>query len=297
MKKSTVLSILFLFCILFSGCKLDSTSIHDSASIQLAGVKSKDGVNIAYSVYGHGDITIVFVHGWSCDSRYWFNQIPYFAQKYRVVCVDCAGHGNSGFGREKYTIESFGYDVAAVLSELDAENVILVGHSMGGSIVLQAAKIAPDRVIGVIGVDTLHDMGMLYTEEEKMQIYEPLAADFRNNTYQFVSSMFPESTNRKLVDVIARDMSSAPAEAALNALLEYLKIYDRDLVEEIDVPVKCVNSDFWPSNAEGNKELNSDFEMALMKGYGHFIMLEAPDEFNRHLDDMINSILNSNVSK
>jgi len=233
----------------------------------------------------------VFVHGWSCDSGYWSNQIPYFAPKYRVVCIDYAGHGNSGFGRERYTIESFGYDVVSVLEELDAKNVILAGHSMGGSIILQAANIAPDRIIGVIGVDTLHDMGMRYTEEQKKEVYDPLAADFKNNTYQFAASMFPEGTDAKLVETVARDMSSAPAEVALSAIKEYINIYDKDLVERIDIPVKCVNSDLWPSNVEQNKKLNPQFEISLMKGYGHFIMLEAPDEFNRHLDQMINSIL------
>ena len=56
---------------------------------------SKDGTPISYEVHGAGDPTLVFVHGWSCDARYWREQVPYFSKKYRVITVDLAGHGHS----------------------------------------------------------------------------------------------------------------------------------------------------------------------------------------------------------
>src|SRR3972149_3135128 len=73
-------------------------------------VQSFDGEMISYNVYGSGDVTLLFVHGWSCDSRYWREQVPYFAKKYRVVTVDLAGHGHSGQNRKIYSQESFGQD-------------------------------------------------------------------------------------------------------------------------------------------------------------------------------------------
>lgn len=62
-------------------------------------VLSKDGVPISYEVFGSGEPTLVFVHGWSCDSRYWRCQVPYFGKNHRVVTIDFAGHGHSGTGR------------------------------------------------------------------------------------------------------------------------------------------------------------------------------------------------------
>ena len=106
---------------------------------------SSDGVAIAYAAYGRGEVAVVFVHGWSCDSRYWYKQVPYFARKYRVVTLDVAGHGNSGFGRKAYTTEAFGQDVAAVLRQLDVKKAILVGHSMCGEVIIYAAKAAPEQ--------------------------------------------------------------------------------------------------------------------------------------------------------
>ncbi len=252
---------------------------------------SDDGVPIAYAAYGKGDVAVVFVHGWSCDSRYWYNQVPYFAKKYRVITVDLAGHGNSGFGRKVYTTEAFGRDVAAVLRQLNVKKAVLVGHSMGGEVILYAAKLAPERVIGLVGADTLEDLGMVYPDEVKMAIYEPIAQDFVPKVSAFVRSMFPANADRGLVEAVVRDMSSAPQDVALSSMKEYFKVNDPDLIRGLSVPLKSVNADLWPTNVEGNKKLVPSYEMALMKGRGHFVMLEAPDEFNVLLERMIRRIV------
>src|SRR5262247_3201567 len=46
-----------------------------------------DGVHVQYHVYGQGEPTLVFIHGWSCDSNYWREQVPEFKQRYTVVTV------------------------------------------------------------------------------------------------------------------------------------------------------------------------------------------------------------------
>lgn len=269
-----------------------------STTQPIATAISADNVPIAYAAYGpNSEPTLVFVHGWSCDSRYWYNQVPYFSKKFRVVTVDLAGHGNSGFGRSVYTTEAFGQDIAAVLQKLDIKKAILIGHSMGGEITLFAAKIAPDRVIGVVGVDTLEDIGMVYPDEVKDQIYAPIAADFVPEAQKFVRSMFPENADKALVEVVSLDISSAPQEVALSAMKEYFKVSTPELVKGLSVPLKSVNADLWPTNVEGNKKLVPSYEMALMKGRGHFLMLESPDEFNKLLERMAERILAEKMEK
>ena len=56
---------------------------------------SSDGVDIHYEVYGKGEPTLVFIHGWSCDRSYWRAQVEYFAKQYQVITIDLAGHGES----------------------------------------------------------------------------------------------------------------------------------------------------------------------------------------------------------
>jgi len=280
--------IILVLVIALSACGCEPSA----CTLPFANILSADNVPIAYAVYGPAtDPAVVFVHGWSCDSRYWHNQIPYFSKKYRVITVDLAGHGNSGFGRKVYTTEAFGQDVAAVLRQLDVKKAVLVGHSMGGEVILYVAKISPERVIGLVGIDTLEDLGMVYPDEVKNSIYEPIAANFVTKVQEFVRSMFPTNADKALVDAIVRDMSSAPQEVALSSMKEYFKVSDPELIKGLKVPLKSVNADLWPTNVDGNKKLVPSYEVVLMKGRGHFIMLEDPGQFNVLLERMINRIL------
>lgn len=111
-------------------------------------VQSKDGSQISYEIYGQGEPTLVFVHGWSCDTRYWRAQLPYFSKNHRVVVLDLAGHGHSASTRSKYTMLAFGEDVRAVAEATGSYKIILIGHSMGGSVIAEAARLMPKCVIG-----------------------------------------------------------------------------------------------------------------------------------------------------
>src|ERR1041384_8647199 len=54
-----------------------------------------DGVHVQYRLYGKGEPALVFIHGWSCDSNYWREQLQQFKQKYTLVTVDLAGPGGT----------------------------------------------------------------------------------------------------------------------------------------------------------------------------------------------------------
>jgi pimeloyl-ACP methyl ester carboxylesterase len=136
-------------------------------------VFSKDGTSVSYEIYGSGEPTLVFVHGWSCDARYWRAQVPHFAKKHRVVILDLAGHGHSGLSRTKYAMAAFGEDVLAVTEAVGSPRVILIGHSMGGSVIAEAARLMPDRVIGLIGIDTFDNIEYPLTSEELKKMTTP----------------------------------------------------------------------------------------------------------------------------
>ena len=178
-------------------------------------VPSKDGTPISYEIYGVGEPSLVFVHGWSCDARYWRAQLPHFSKNHRVVVLDLAGHGHSGSTRSQYTMKSFGEDVQAVTEATDSRRIILIGHSMGGSVIAEAARLMPNRVIGLIGIDTLENIEYPMTREELDQMIAPLAKDFRTGSRQFVKPMILPSTDPQLREWILSDMSAAAPAVAL----------------------------------------------------------------------------------
>jgi len=179
---------------------------------------ASDGVRVAYDIRGQGDTAMVFVHCWACDRTFWREQLDAFADEYKVVSLDLPGHGASGADREAWSIAGLGGDVLAVVEALGLESVILVGHSMGGPVALEAARLMPERVRGVVCADTLHDAELVYPEEMAEQMATSFETDFRGTLDRTVGAMFPEGADPSLVDwVITR--ASASDETAVVALL------------------------------------------------------------------------------
>ena len=254
-------------------------------------VPSKDGIPISFEVYGAGEPTLVFVHGWSCDARYWRAQVPHFSKSHRVVTLDLAGHGHSGTKRLQYSMLAFGEDVQAVTEATGSNRVILLGHSMGGSVIAEAARLMPDRVIGLIGVDTLHNIEYPMTREELSKMLAPLEKDFLNGTREFVEQMILPSMKPQLREWILADMSAAPSAVALSAsksmMTQYITGEAAKIFHEIRAPVVSVICDMWPVNYEANRRHMSFFEAIILKGADHFLMLDRPKEFNQALEKAI----------
>ncbi|MCP4021396.1 MAG: alpha/beta hydrolase [Desulfobacteraceae bacterium] len=255
---------------------------------------SKDGTPISYEIYGNGEPALVFVHGWSCDARYWRNQIGYFAKSHQVVALDLAGHGHSGKGRSEYTMKAFGLDVKAVVDAAGGSKVILIGHSMGGSVIAEAARLMPKQVIGLIGVDTLENIEYPLTREQSDQAMAPLRENFTGSCRQFVTEMIYPGTDPKLKEWILSDMTAAPETIALSAMKyfrdQYVTGEAATIFEAIQVPVVVVNGDLWPINYDANRRHMFSFDAIVLKGADHFLMMNKSKEFNMALEKAIEMI-------
>ena len=102
---------------------------------------------------GSGAPPLVFVHGFACSHEDWRLQLDFFGKSHEIVACDLRGHGQTPGRPHECTIEHFGGDVAALLSLLRLEKSVLIGHSMGCRVVLEAAKLAPERVAGLVLID------------------------------------------------------------------------------------------------------------------------------------------------
>jgi pimeloyl-ACP methyl ester carboxylesterase len=153
-------------------------------------VLSTDGTRIAYDLIGAGHPALMLVHGWSCDRTYWNAQLESLSRDFTVVTVDLAGHGESECGREAWSIAAFGSDVALVVTLNGLEDVVLVGHSMGGDVILEAARTLSTRVGGLIWVDTYSALPETSSSEDVQQRMGPFRANFAEETQRFVRTMF-----------------------------------------------------------------------------------------------------------
>jgi len=270
-------------------CSPKDPAVPAEMTTRTATALSTDGVEVEYDVRGSGPVALVFIHGWICDRTHWRRQVDAFSDGHTVVTLDLAGHGNSGTDRDAWTIDRFGADVQAVVEALDLPRVILVGHSMGGQVALAAAARMPDRVLGVVGADTLHNVEAAVDPGNRlMKMYE---ADFTGTCASFVEFMFPEPTeDAGLPDWIRSNMCDADTEIALAVGRQMLTLDQPAMLAAAGVPVRCINS---TTTATTDVEANlrhGNYDAVLMQGVGHFVMLERPAEFNRLLAEAIEEL-------
>jgi pimeloyl-ACP methyl ester carboxylesterase len=102
---------------------------------------------------GQGLPPIVFVHGFACAHTDWDTQVAHLSPRHQTIAVDLRGHGASPGTAAECSIERYGADVAEVMRALALPPAVLVGHSMGCRVVIEAALQAPAQTAGVILVD------------------------------------------------------------------------------------------------------------------------------------------------
>jgi pimeloyl-ACP methyl ester carboxylesterase len=249
-----------------------------------ASVKSPDGLEIRYEAAGRGEPALVFVHGWSCDRSYWRAQMDHFARSHHVIAVDLGGHGESGLGRKDWTMAAYGRDVQAAVEAAGPQKVVLVGHSMGGPVIAEAARLMPKRVVALVMVDFFNEVDRRIGAKEREGFLGPMRADFPATTQAFVrKEMFVPHSDPKLADRIARDMAAGPPSVAVSAMEQLLRYDQAAALAGAKVPVRLINADKWPTDLEAARRHKPDIGLAVMPGVGHFLMIEAPEEFNRLL--------------
>ncbi|MDL9936916.1 alpha/beta hydrolase [Gordonia sp. ABSL1-1] len=91
---------------------------------------------------------VVMVHGWTCNTSYWYPQINHLVGDREVIAYDQRGHGRSERGRTRPSVALLGRDLEAVLTAVvpKGRRAVLVGHSMGGMTIMSWAAQFPEKI-------------------------------------------------------------------------------------------------------------------------------------------------------
>jgi pimeloyl-ACP methyl ester carboxylesterase/predicted glycosyltransferase len=126
------------------------------------GLVTRDGVNLAYEIYGDAPDTVLFIPPWSIvHSRIYKAQLPYFSERFRCITYDGRGNGKSDRPKDvtAYTLDNYLADALAVMDALDVGQSILVGLSFGGLLASILAAYHPERVRAAVLVGTVSTIG------------------------------------------------------------------------------------------------------------------------------------------
>ncbi|HEV3249609.1 MAG TPA: alpha/beta hydrolase [Puia sp.] len=280
--------ILFVYLLGLSACK------NSSADREMIPVENA-GVNISYLLTGNSDTAIVLMHGWCINKEYWKAQQAFLGNKYKIVSLDLAGHGQSGKNRTHWTVEEYAGDVIALIRTLKLEKVILVGHSMSGDIMLQVATEIPEKIIGLIGIDNFKDIQLSYTPEQQQGMDQFLKAAKAN--YKLVAGDYsrkylfpPNYADTVSVNRVVRDVQNTDSSIAIQTLesLTPFTLKEGPLLTGLKIPLHLIVSDYTPMNEETVKKYcKKGLFVKTIHGTGHYPMIEKPEIFNKLLEETI----------
>lgn len=263
-------------------------------------VRTDDGADLHVVEWGHGP-PIVFVHGLALDHRSFHYQYVDLADRFRLIGVDLRGHGRSTLGSEPVGPHRFAADVAAVFEQLDLRGTVLLGHSLGGTVVGQLCADHPDlvreRVAGLVFVGSF--ASAIAGEGRFRERFSPtmirLAARFQTGTeargtastsalsYVMARSPFgPRPQPEQVRFTLA--MGSACAPAVISGATVGNLVYDvREDLGAIDKPALVIRGEHDSlSTARSAAQLDAalaDAEVVTVEGSGHLPLLEDREGF------------------
>jgi pimeloyl-ACP methyl ester carboxylesterase len=150
----------------------------------------EDGVTLAYEDINAGLPPMLLVHGWGCDHASLDAQAEFLADSDRVASVDLRGHGKSDGPVQDYTMAAFADDLAWLCEKLRLIKPIVIGHSMGGSIVLELAARYPDVPASIVLLDSFVFMPQAILDMQKMVLDGIRGSDFVAAYRESISRLF-----------------------------------------------------------------------------------------------------------
>jgi pimeloyl-ACP methyl ester carboxylesterase len=202
------------------------TSIDESVRT----VSRAEDTTISYTVDGPvGGSTWVYIHGWGCRRTDFAPAAAYLPATDRVISVDLAGHGDSTSARTDWTMAEFARDVAAVLDAESVARCVVVGHSMGGAVALELARLRPDTVTQVVGLDSFHYLGLYPAIEDTAArgLLQTFEDDFSAGVRSLVVMGSVPDTDPAFGETVFAKMSSVAPAVGVGALAEMLR-WDMD---------------------------------------------------------------------
>ena len=197
------------------------------------------------TVSGSGGPPVVFVHGWACDATDWRDQIDALEARTTVVAGDLPGHGRSPAGLVECTIAACGAALSAALRELSLPPAILVGHSMGCRVVLEATRVMPDSVCGLVLVDGSRIADGDPEVAVRAMADELVGDGYRRFVRDFFEAMFVPSSDPVLAKSIVDRALRLPAAVGRSLICDGAGWDAREMVNALDavrVPLLAIQS-------------------------------------------------------
>jgi len=250
------------------------------------------GVSLAVEARGSGP-AILFIHGYPLDRTIWQHQVEHL-EGVRRIAPDLRGMGRSDAPDLGYSMATYAEDLVGLLEALGEESVVLCGLSMGGYIALEFLRRWPDRVRGLVLMDTKAEAD---TPEGRKGRDGQIAMVREEGAAALAAAMVPKLLAPQAppltVDRIRRMVTATPVAGIVGALTAMRDRGDsRVLLPELGrLPVLVVTGDqdalIPPSVAEGLADAIPGATLRIVAGAGHLPPVEQPEATTRILQEFL----------
>lgn len=259
------------------------------------GIAHNQGLAISFEDVGAGR-PVVLGHSFLCSGAMWRNQVPALAGRYRVLNLDLRGHGQSSEVTQPFTVYDAVSDVVAVLDEAGVERAVWCGLSFGGWVALRAALTCPERVEGLILMDTDAGAERPYGKLRNYTMgYGARLLGVGPFLWPIARLMFGATTRRQ-DPALVREWKGEFSRVHLPSILQGLRAgMTRDSVldrlPQITVPtLVLVGEEDRPIPPARSRQIHEglpDSEFVQIPAAGHLSALERPDAVNEAILDFL----------
>lgn len=257
-------------------------------------VTEVDGINICYQDEGEGR-PLVFLHCWTGNKAFFFEQVKRFSPDYRCIAVDFPGHGGSD-ECDQYTVESFAGLTAGLLKKLKLKKAVFAGHSLGGMVCMELALTRPELVEGIILLDTTSYLsGFIFQRvvAEVAVVVGRLGFKPARAVVAGIAATYPLAGLRVRI-ITGRECSKVPNRVVVKSLNSFRKFNVTDRLGEIDTPTLIVvgKEDLLADVRHARKMARGipNSTMKVVRGAGHMALFEKPEVVNRAMEDFLNRV-------
>lgn len=241
--------------------------------------------NINYEVYGEGT-PIILLHGWLTTLETMRPLANNLCKNFKVYLVDVVGFGKSDLPEHPLHTDDFGDFLAGFIKELGIKNPILIGHSNGGRMIINAVGrgiVSPKKVVLIdsAGIKPKRSLGYYL----KVAFYK---------SGKFILNLLPNTKNmKKFKEKLRNNVGSDDYKASANVLKETMKLIvnedQTNLLPKINVPTLLI----WGSldtatpiaDAKKMEKLIPDCGLVEYAGSTHYSYLENINNVNAVLNE------------
>jgi len=250
---------------------------------------------ISYSDTGNGN-AVVLLHGFLENQTMWKDLIPELSKKNRIITIDLLGHGQTECLGYVHSMEDNADIVQAVLSKLRIRKVIFVGHSMGGYVALAFAEMYPEKVRGLVLMNSTSKADSEERKANRNRAIKAVKKDYTTFIRLSIANLFSPENRDRLIDEIEKvklEALKTPLQGIV-ASLEGMKIRkDREVLLHLTPYPKMLilgEKDPVLIYTDALEQIENTYVKSVTFPDGHMSHIENRDELKNVLLDFLKSV-------